>query len=495
LRETQAFLFVIYPTIPAGGPAEMGWTQSVSRAFFVKGGVHPPSMKKTQSMKVVRGPSPDFVVIPMEQSIGAACEPTVEVGQKVLRGQKIGDSSAYVSVPVHSSVSGEVESIGLFPHPIGSDMLAVKIVSDGQFTTIEDLDPVAEPLELAPDEIRKRVRDAGIVGMGGAAFPTHIKLNPPDDKQIDTIILNGAECEPYLSGDNRTMIERAEAVITGGLIIARAVGAPKVVVGIEHSRDDALWVMREAGRKLGVEVVEVPCRYPTGAEKTLIKSVMGKEVPCGGLPIDVGVIVNNVATCAAVYDCLATGMPLVDRVLTVAGDGVAGRANLLVRVGTRIGDVIDFCGGFAGEPGKILIGGPMMGLAQYTTEVPVLKNTNGVIVLRADSAFKGEPEHFTCIRCGRCVRRCPMNLMPYLMGAYADAGMWEHLEPLNIDDCVECGSCAYICPTKNSLVQLLKVGKGGLQRRKAKMEALEAKHAEDEAEKASEDEEEEKANA
>jgi electron transport complex protein RnfC len=474
----------------------MGWTQRVKHAFFVKGGVHPPARKQTASMKVVPGPKPDFVVIPMEQHLGAPCEPKVAVGQRVLMGQKVGDSSAFLSSPVHSSVSGEVAAISLFPHPIGRDVLAVKVVSDGQYTAVDDLDPVAEPLDLSPDEVRSRVKEAGIVGMGGAAFPTHVKINPPKDKPIDTVILNGSECEPFLSGDSRTMIERAEAVIKGGLIIGKTVGAGRVLAGIEHNKTEAINAMRSAGKSLGVGVVELPCRYPTGAEKTLIKSVTGKEVPSGGLPLDVGIIVSNVGTCAAIYDCLTTGMPLVDRVLTVAGDGVAGRANLRVKVGTLVSDVIEFCGGFHGEPGKVLIGGPMMGLAQYTTGVPVLKNTNGIIVLQGETIFTEEPEHFVCIRCGRCVRRCPMNLMPFLIGSYSDAGMWEHLEPLNINDCVECGSCAYICPTKNSLVQLIKVGKGGLKRRKMKMEALEASHAAEAAEESTEDQvEEEKANA
>ncbi len=455
----------------------MSWTRKVKHAFFVKGGVHPPSLKRTSSMKVVPGPDPGFVVIPMEQHVGASCEPTVEVGQQVLVGQKVGDSSAYVSAPVHSSVSGEVEAVGLFPHVIGRDVLAVKIASDGLSTPVERLEATSDPLDLEPDEVRRRVREAGIVGLGGAAFPTHVKLSPPADKPIDTVILNGSECEPYLTGDFRLMVERPEVVVRGGLVIAGTVGAERVLIGIEHNRREAIAAVCAAAGPLGVEVVELPCRYPTGAEKTLIESVTGKEVPSGGLPLDVGILVSNVGTSAAVHDCLTTGMPLVERILTVDGDGVAGRANLRVRVGTTVRDIIDYCGGFVGEPGKVLIGGPMMGLAQYTTEVPVMKNTNGVIVFRKATIFRDEPEHFTCIRCGRCVRRCPMNLMPYLIGAYADSGMWEQLESLNIDDCVECGSCAYICPTKNSLVQLIKVGKGGLKHQKARMEALQANHA------------------
>ncbi len=452
----------------------MGWTQRVKHAFFVKGGVHPPARKQTTSMKIVPGPRPEFVVIPMNQHLGAPCDPVVEVGDRVVVGQKIGDSSAFVSAPVHSSVSGTVEAIAPFPHPSGRDVLAVKIASDGEFETLEAHPPALDPLEVPAEEVRRRVREAGIVGMGGAAFPTHVKLAPPPDKAIDTVILNGSECEPYLSGDYRVMVERSEAVVRGGLVIQRTVGAARLLVGIEHNRKGAIEAMRAAGAPNGVTVVELPCRYPTGAEKTLIKNVTGNEVPSGGLPMDVGVLVSNVGTAAAVMDCLTTGMPVVERVLTVGGDGIAGRANVRARIGTPIADVIQFVGGFAGEPGKVLIGGPMMGLTQHTTDVPVIKSTTGIIVLRADTVFREEPEHFTCIRCGKCVRRCPMNLMPYLLGSYSDAGLFEHLEELNIDDCVECGSCAYICPTKNSLVQLIKVGKAGLKHRKDKMEKLQA---------------------
>jgi len=476
----------------------MGWTRRARRRFFTKGGVHPPARKQTTSMKIFPGPAEESVVIPLEQSVGATCEPIVEVGERVLRGQKIGDSSEYVSAPIHSSVSGEVEAILKYPHPKGSGSRAIKVKSDKQDTPFEGLIAMDDPLTLSPEEIRARVREAGIVGLGGGAFPTHVKLNPPADEPVSTVILNGSECEPYLSGDYRLMIEKPLDIIKGGLIIQKAVGAEKLMVGVEHNRDDAIDALREAGKPWDIQVVPLPCRYPTGAEKTLIKTITGKEVPCGGLPLDVGMMVNNVGTAAQIHESLSTGMPMVDRVLTVDGDGVAGRANLRVKLGTRVRDVIEYCGGFVGERGKVIIGGPMMGLAQYTIDVPVIKSTTGIIVLRGETYFKNEPPHFTCIRCGRCVRRCPMNLIPYLMGAYSDAGMWEQLEPLKIEDCTECGSCAYICPTKNSLVQLIKVGKGGLAHRKSRMESLASANGAPGPEEDTEDEEdteEEQANA
>lgn len=441
-------------------------------------------------MKIVAGPTPDFVVIPLQQSAGEPCEPVVEVGGRVLMGEKIGDSESFVSAPVHSSVSGTVTDITSFIHPSGDEVPSVRIENDRADEPASGLVTAIDPLELAPDEVRRRVREAGIVGIGGAAFPTHVKLSPPSDKPIETVILNGSECEPYLTADYRLMVERAEEIVRGGLIIKKTLGAKELVVGIEHKAVGAIKAVRAAGEKYGVEVFELPCRYPTGAEKTIIKTMTGREVPCGGLPMDVGVIVNNVGTCAQVYDSLTTGMPLVDRVLTVAGDGVAGRANLRVRIGTLISDVLDYCGGLVGEPGKLILGGPMMGLAQYTTDVPVIKSTSGVIALRGENIFKKEAQRFECIRCGQCVRRCPQNLMPYRMGAYADAGMWDRLEECGVNDCVECGSCAYVCPTRNPLVQLIKVGKGGLKRRKEKMESLAARDEEARADQSEENEKE-----
>lgn len=450
----------------------MRWYKNLKRELLTKGGVHPPSNKIAATMKIFPGPNPESVVIPLQQHIGALCEPTVELHDRVTVGQKIGDSEAYVSAPVHSSVSGEVTGILSYPHPTGTEVLSIQIVSDGLGEIHPDIKPPGDPFGMPPEQIRQLVREAGMVGLGGATFPTHVKLAPPRDKPIDTVILNGAECEPYLTGDHRLMIERTEPILKGGLIIKRAVGAQDVVIAIERNKHDAITTMRSVGHDLGIKVAVLPARYPQGAEKTLVKGIIGKEVPSGGLPMDVGVIVSNVGTAAAIFDAFDTGMPLVERVLTAAGDGLAGHANLRVKLGTRISDVIEFCGGLVGEKGKLVLGGPMMGLAQHTTSVPVIKGTSGIIALRGETVWQQEPSHFVCIRCGRCVRRCPMNLMPYLLGSYSDAGIWEELESLNIEDCVECGCCAYKCPTKNPLVQLIKVGKEGMARQKKRVGAL-----------------------
>jgi electron transport complex protein RnfC len=455
------------------GGSSLAIAQNVRSWLLARGGVHPESHKETASMMIFPGPNPEQVVIPLVQHVGAPCVPTVEVHDQVLVGQKIGDSEEYISAPVHSSVSGEVTGIVNYPHPGGHDVLAIQILSDGRNTVSPDVRPKGDPLSMTPEQIRKVVREGGIVGLGGGVFPTHVKLSPSAGKPINTVIINGAECEPYLTGDHRLMIERSSDIIGGALIIKRAVGAAEIAIAIERNKPDAIQRMREAGADAGVEVVVLPSRYPMGAEKVLIYAVTGREVPSRGLPRDVGVEVNNVATASAISDLFTKGVPLIERVLTVSGDGVAGHANLRVKIGTLARDVIEFCGGMVGERGKLIMGGPMMGLAQYTTNVPVIKGTSAIIVLRHETLFRQEPSQFTCIRCGRCVRDCPMNLMPYAMGAYADAGMWDQLDDLNITDCIECGSCAYICPTKNPLVQLIKVGKEGVNRRKKKMEDLE----------------------
>jgi len=429
---------------------------------------------------VFPGPNPEQVIIPLVQHTGAPCEPLVEVGDRVLVGQKIGDSDAYVSAPVHSSVSGEVAGIISHPHPTGKDVLSIQIVSDGLNELSPEVIPPGDPFQISPEEVRKFIRDAGIVGLGGAAFPTHVKLAPPAEKPIRTLIINGAECEPYLTADHRLMIERGKDIVRGALIIKHVVGAEEVIIAIESNKRDAVQRMREAGQKDGMHIAVLPTRYPMGAEKTLIRTLTGREVPSGGLPSDVGVVVNNVGTAAAIADLFEKGAPLIERIVTVCGDGVAGNANLRIKIGTMARDVIEFCGGYVGGRGKLIFGGPMMGLAQYSDRVPVVKGTSGILVLRRENLFIKEPAHFTCIRCGRCVRYCPMNLMPYALGMYADSGIWDKLEQFNVNDCIECGCCAYVCPTKNPLVQLMKVGKEGLAKRKKKLEEFEHSFSEEE---------------
>ena len=444
-----------------------------------QGGVHPPMNKVAADKSIAPGPIPEEVAIPLSQHVGAPCDPTVKVGDRVMVGTRIGGSEAFVSAPIHSSVSGEVTAIAKRPHPSGEDSLAVVIKSDRLDTIDPAVKPQDAPDDLTPDDIRRLVRQGGIVGLGGAVFPTHVKLAPPADKPIDVVIINGAECEPYLTGDYRLMLERGEDILKGARLIQRAVGAERIAVGIEKSNPGAIEAMRKAAEPIGVEVVALPARYPQGAEKTLVKFVTGRQIPQGKLPLEVGAIVDNVGTAVAIYDAVYRGMPLVERTLTVAGDGVAEPANLRVRIGTIVAEVIEHAGGLVGNPGKVILGGPMMGVAQYTTLVPVTKATTGIIVLRKDTIVKEEPGHFVCIRCGRCVKNCPQNLLPFQIAAYADKGMWDWLDKLSVEDCMECGCCAYGCPTRNPLVQLMKVGKEGFRRKRSKMEALEKAREED----------------
>lgn len=444
-----------------------------------QGGVHPPMHKVAADESIAPGPQPEEVVIPLSQHVGTPCEPTVKAGDRVMVGTRIGDSEAFVCAPVHSSVSGEVTAIAMRPHPSGEDSLAVVIKSDRLDSIDPSVKPQAAPDDLTPDDIRRLVRDGGIVGLGGAVFPTHVKISPPADKPIEVVIINGAECEPYLTGDYRLMLERGADIAKGARLIQRAVGAERIAVGIEKSNPEAIDAMRKAGEPLGIDVVTLPSQYPQGAEKTLVNFITGRQVPQGKLPLEVGVIVDNVGTAAAICDAIYGGMPLVERTLTVAGDGVANAANLKVKIGTLVDEVIEQCGGMVGGRGKVILGGPMMGIAQYTTMVPVTKATTGIIVLQKETMMKEEPGHFVCIRCGRCVKNCPQNLLPFQIGAYSDKGMWDWLEKLSIEDCMECGCCAYGCPTRNPLVQLIKVGKEGYLRKRSKMEALERAREED----------------
>jgi electron transport complex protein RnfC len=313
--------------------------------------------------------------------------------------------------------------------------------------------------------------------MGGAAFPTHVKLSPPREYPIDTVILNGAECEPYLTSDYRLMLEESEAVLEGLRIIMKAVGAPRGIVAVEDNKPQALRKMKAAAAGTGIEVSSLKTRYPQGAEKVLITNLLGREVPSGGLPMHVGVVVNNAGTARAIATRFSTGMPLVERVVTVTGSVVKEPSNLRVRLGTAFSDVLEACGWFTEPPAKVLMGGPMMGLAQYTLDVPVIKGTSGILALSSKDVGYALPAEPSCIRCGRCVDVCPMNLIPTYLASYAHAGKWESLQGFNIDDCIECGCCTYTCPTRNPIVQLIKTGKAQLARMKAREERRKAENA------------------
>lgn len=439
----------------------------MAKAKTFLGGIHPAYNKELTSgatIEVARPPK--LVVIPMVQHIGAPCQPLVQVGDRVLMGQKVGDSEAKISAPVHSSVSGEVVAIENRPHPNGKAVLSVVIENDFQD---EAVPPFVQPKDwqtLASQEIVQIVREAGVVGLGGAAFPTHFKLVPPPQSKIEAVLLNGAECEPYLTCDHRVMLENPQDVVEGLRILMKVVGVDKGYIGVEENKHDAIKLLDEACQPHpGIEVVPLEVKYPQGLELQLIKAITGKEVPSGKLPADVGVVVNNVGTAAAIAQVIRTGQPLIERVVTVTGSMVENPKNLLVRVGTLFGDLLDQCG-LKGQPGKIVQGGPMMGITQFSTDVPVVKGVSGVLVLSPEEVKPLEPS--PCVRCARCVDVCPMFLQPLYLAQLAERGLHDKAEAYHILDCRECGSCSYICPSRRPLLQNIRLAKGAVLAKRRK---------------------------
>ncbi|AQS08474.1 electron transport complex subunit RnfC [Clostridium saccharobutylicum] len=423
------------------------------------GGIHPNDSKKYTFDKAIESPSlPDEVVIPVSQHIGAPCTPIVKVGDSVKKGQVIANSDAFMHSPIHASISGKVTKIADMPHASKGSCLSIVIKNDGLDEWIEGIPLNREWDKLNAEEIRNIIKDAGIVGMGGATFPTHIKLNPSKDKKIDVCIVNAAECEPYLTADYRMMLEYADHIVTGVKIIMKVLGVTKVFIGIEDNKMDAVKVMKDAFKDTSVEVVPLPTKYPQGAEKMLIKVLTGREVPSGGLPMDVGVVVQNVGTTVAISDAVVNGIPLIQRITTVSGDAIKEPKNLLLRIGTSFKYAINYCGGFSKDPEKIIMGGPMMGFAQSTLDVPVIKGVSGILALSSDVVNSGEES--PCIRCGRCVKACPMGLIPSMLSILGQRHKYkEAKENYNLFNCIECGSCVYSCPAKRNIVQYIKYSK------------------------------------
>lgn len=430
-----------------------------SKGLTFRGGIHPPHFKEqTEKSPIQEAFLPEEVIIPLHQHIGAPCEPTVKVGDMVKVGQKIGDTKAFVSAPIHSSVSGIVTKITKHNTPTGAKVKSVVIKSDGKQEISEEVQAKGDLESLEKDEILKIVREAGLTGMGGAGFPTHVKLSPPEDKKIDIVIINGAECEPYLTSDHRMMLEHSEKVVLGTKAVMKALGVTRGVIGIEKNKPDAIKVMKEAVKnEKNLEVAELQTKYPQGGEKSLIYAVTKREVPSGGLPMDVGAVVQNIGTVSALADAITTGMPVVERVVTITGSAVKEPKNLLVKIGTKFEDVIDQCGGYTEDLGKLINGGPMMGISQYTDQVPVIKGTSGILILNNEDAQKPEPSN--CIRCGKCVDICPSGLQPLMISKNSLLRRFEEAEAYNAMDCIECGSCSFICPSKRPLVDAIRVAK------------------------------------
>jgi electron transport complex protein RnfC len=441
------------------------------RTLTFKGGTHPPDSKKaTESLPIERANEPKVVVIPMQQHIGAPCEPIVQIGDEVKVGQKIGEAKGFVSVPVHSSVSGKVTAVEPRLYSGGMAVPCIVIESDMQNIVSDQVVPKGDLTGLSAEDIKNIIKEAGIVGMGGATFPTHVKLAPPPDKKVDTVILNGAECEPYLTSDHRLMLEYPENVVFGLQALMKALGVKKGYIGIETNKPDAIEKVFEAAKDVAdIEVVALKTKYPQGAEKQLIYACTGREVPSGGLPADAGVVVNNVGTAAAVAKAIKTGMPLIERIVTVTGAGVNSPKNLLVKIGTSFRDIIEQCGGLKGKVGKVIAGGPMMGITQFSLDIPAIKGTSGILVLSEEEARLPEPSN--CIKCGKCVETCPINLMPVNISMYSLANRHDQAEALNAMDCIECGSCSYVCPAKRPLVDSIRVSKREILARRKKAQS------------------------
>lgn len=423
------------------------------------GGIHPPDKKSLSAgSPITETKPPKIVIIPLSQHLGAPCKPLVSIGQEVKKGEAVGEAGGFVSAPVHAPVSGKVVAVGEFENAMGRMVNSVVIENDmkEEWTSLKD-NP--DYMSLSGEELREKIKAAGIVGMGGAAFPTVVKLSPPKEKPINAVLINGAECEPYLTADYRMMLEKPKEIVEGLKILMKVLGVQKGYVGIENNKPDAVAKMKEAvAGSSGIEVLALEVKYPQGAEKMLIKAILGREVPARGLPMDVGVVVQNVGTALAIYEAARFGKPLIERVVTVTGEGITHPMNFMARIGTKVSQLIEESGGFKGSAAKVVSGGPMMGFALSSLELPVTKGTSGILVIPEEGVYHAE-DFGPCIRCSRCIDICPMGLMPSVLSVYAEKGLYEEAKEFNLFDCFECGSCAFVCPSKRPIVQLVRLAK------------------------------------
>ena len=417
--------------------------------FGFKGGIHPKynksatQSKNTENLPVEVG---EVVHIPLAQHIGAPAKILVKKNQQVKTGELIGEAAGFISTTIHSSVTGKVVSVGTVEHPIGGRVPGVSI-------EVEELTEDYVPIDSG-DSFQKTVLAAGLAGMGGATFPSHVKLSPPKD--VDALLINGAECEPYLTCDHRMMVERTEDIVKGAVIIKEKLGLKILAIGIEKNKPDAIEAFRKFEKEYGFEVIELEVKYPQGGEKQLIKACLNRVVPEGKLPMEVGAIVHNVGTCACIYDAVELKKPLYERMVTVTG-AVKEPKNLMVKIGTPISKLIEYCGGFVGEPKKIVMGGPMMGLAVTSLDTPVMKGTSGILVYSESDL--PDLTQYNCMRCGRCIDACPMELIPSAMDRFVVKELYESLADWHVMNCIECGCCSYVCPSRRTLVGGFKTSK------------------------------------
>ncbi len=422
----------------------------------MKRGVHPPEQKISASKAIQEFPLPKQVVIPFSQHTGKPATPLVKKRQEVKTGEKIGEAAGFISAPVHSSVTGKVKGLETVLLPNGNSTLGAIIEVTGEDEFADPTWPIKDVSTLTPDEVRQIAREAGIVGLGGAVFPTSVKISPPREYPIDSVIVNGSECEPYLTSDHRLMVEHAEEIFQAAELLRNTVGASRGYIAIEDNKPDAIEAFQKVlnGVK-GWEVVSLKTRYPQGAEKSLIKVILNREVPMGGLPFHVGALVQNVGTLFALYEAATRGIPLIRRVVTVTGDGVNEPSNFMVRIGTNAREVLEAAGADLENAEKIIFGGPMMGVSVKSVDIPVIKSTSGILVMRTAR----KPKVYPCLYCGKCVVACPLHITPTRLVKYIQAEMWDQAKEFGLFNCMECGCCSYVCPSNIPLVHWIRYGK------------------------------------
>ncbi len=430
-----------------------------------KHGVHPPENKDiTAGIASRRFPFPKEVILPLSQHIGTPAKALVQTGDRVERGDVIAQATGFISSAVHATAAGTVKSIELWPHPSGAMVPSIRIMVDPNSSQMQRPRIVPRWQDVREEDLSKEIGRAGIVGLGGAAFPSHVKLSPPKDQPIELLLMNGCECEPYLTSDHRTMLEQPEKIYEGIRIALKALGINRAVIGIEANKPDAIEMMQKTlPDDVDITIQPLQVKYPQGAEKMLIKAVMDREVPSGALPSAIGALVQNVATAANVATAFETGQPLIERIITVTGRGIRKPGNWVIPFGTKLRDVIEHCGGLTDDAAEIVFGGPMMGQGQANLDVPILKATGGILVLSKDECKR--QDILPCIRCGKCLDACPVFLNPQLMGALAKAERYEELEAeANLKDCMLCGCCSFVCPSNIPLSQLFAMSRTQLQR-------------------------------
>ncbi|MGV1097999.1 electron transport complex subunit RsxC [Thiovibrio sp. JS02] len=433
----------------------------VSLLTFPKGGVHPPESKgMTANLPIEVMAAPDELEIILGQHIGAPCTPTVALKDEVKEGDRIGEVKKGLGVPIHAPVAGTVKAFGTSGHPMRVSAPTITIQTNREVAPVQY--SRCDWHNLGREELLAKVHDAGIIGIGGAGFPSHVKLSPPPDNPVDTLILNGAECEPYITADHRQMVEHSREIVEGARVILKILGIKKCRIGIENNKPDAIKTMSEAASAASspqgeIKVQPLQVKYPQGSEKQLIQSITGRKVPAFALPSAVGVVVHNVSTTKAIHDAVVLGKPLYEKVVTIAGKGIRRPANLLVKVGTRISDIVEYLGGVTPALSKIVMGGPMMGFAVSSLDIPVTKTTSSVLFLAEDEI--DTTPHSQCIRCGWCLEACPMGLEPKEVAIYVEAGRPQDTGQFGVFECFECGCCAYVCPAKRPLVQFIRLAK------------------------------------